>query len=45
VATPIGHLDDVSSRALAALRGADAVLCEDTRVTAKLLARHAVAAS
>jgi 16S rRNA (cytidine1402-2'-O)-methyltransferase len=44
VATPIGHLDDVSSRALAALRGADAVLCEDTRVTAKLLARHAVAA-
>lgn len=44
MATPIGHLDDVSPRALAALRGADAVLCEDTRVTAKLLARHAVAA-
>ena len=44
VATPIGNLDDISARALQALRGADTVLCEDTRVTAKLLARHGVAA-
>lgn len=42
VATPIGNLDDLSPRALAALRGADAVLCEDTRVTSKLLARHGI---
>jgi 16S rRNA (cytidine1402-2'-O)-methyltransferase len=38
VATPIGNLGDLSPRALAALREADVVLCEDTRVTAKLLA-------
>lgn len=45
VATPIGNLGDLSPRALAVLRGADAVLCEDTRVTAPLLARHGVSAS
>ncbi|MDO9710876.1 16S rRNA (cytidine(1402)-2'-O)-methyltransferase [Paracraurococcus lichenis] len=42
VATPIGNLGDLSPRALATLRGADAVLCEDTRVTGALLARHGV---
>jgi 16S rRNA (cytidine1402-2'-O)-methyltransferase len=44
VATPIGNLGDLSPRALDALRGADAVLCEDTRVTGALLARHGVSA-
>jgi len=42
VATPIGNLDDISPRALAALAGADVVLCEDTRVTSRLLARHGI---
>ncbi len=42
VATPIGNMHDLTPRALAALAGADAILCEDTRVTAKLLARHAL---
>jgi len=42
VATPIGNLDDISPRALATLAGADVVLCEDTRVTSKLLARHGI---
>ncbi|TCZ64020.1 16S rRNA (cytidine(1402)-2'-O)-methyltransferase [Roseicella aquatilis] len=42
VATPIGNLGDLSPRALATLRGADAVLCEDTRVTGGMLARHGV---
>lgn len=42
MATPIGNLGDLSPRALEALRGADAVLCEDTRLTGALLARHGV---
>lgn len=44
VATPIGNLGDLAPRALATLRAADAVLCEDTRVTAPMLARHGVSA-
>ena len=45
VATPIGNLADLSPRALAALQEADAVLCEDSRVTGGLLARQGVAAT
>jgi 16S rRNA (cytidine1402-2'-O)-methyltransferase len=37
VATPIGNLGDLTPRALAAMRDADLVVCEDTRVTGKLL--------
>jgi 16S rRNA (cytidine1402-2'-O)-methyltransferase len=44
VATPIGHLGDLSARALAVLGGVDAVLCEDTRVTGQLLARYGLPA-
>lgn len=43
VATPIGHLGDVTLRALATLKAADLVLCEDTRVTHKLLDRYGLA--
>jgi 16S rRNA (cytidine1402-2'-O)-methyltransferase len=39
VATPIGNLGDVTKRAAEVLSRCDAVACEDTRVTAKLL-RH-----
>ena len=39
VGTPIGNLEDMSPRAIATLRDADVILCEDTRVTSKLLAR------
>jgi 16S rRNA (cytidine1402-2'-O)-methyltransferase len=41
-ATPIGNLDDVTLRVLAELREADIVLCEDTRHTRTLLARHGI---
>jgi 16S rRNA (cytidine1402-2'-O)-methyltransferase len=43
VATPIGNLGDVTMRALAVLRGVDRIFCEDTRVTARLLARYGIA--
>jgi len=42
VATPIGNLGDVTQRALWVLRGVDRILCEDTRVTARLLARYGI---
>jgi len=43
-ATPIGNLADVTLRVLEELREADRVLCEDTRRTRILLARHDIAA-
>jgi 16S rRNA (cytidine1402-2'-O)-methyltransferase len=42
--TPIGNLQDVTLRVLAALAEADAVACEDTRHTRVLLARHELSA-
>ena len=42
VGTPIGNLGDLSPRATEAFRRADAVCCEDTRVTAKLLAHAGI---
>ena len=42
VATPIGNLGDVTLRALWVLRNADGILCEDTRVTARLLSRFGI---
>jgi 16S rRNA (cytidine1402-2'-O)-methyltransferase len=42
-ATPIGNLGDVTLRVLEALRAADVVEAEDTRVTRKLFARYEIA--
>jgi 16S rRNA (cytidine1402-2'-O)-methyltransferase len=42
VATPIGNLEDLTFRAARVLKEADYVLCEDTRVTKRLLARYEI---
>ena len=42
VGTPIGNLGDLSPRAIEAFEAADAICCEDTRVTSKLLAHAGV---
>lgn len=42
--TPIGNLEDITLRVLAALREADVVACEDTRHTRVLLDRYGVTA-
>lgn len=40
IGTPIGNLEDITLRALRVLKEVDLVLCEDTRVTKRLLSKY-----
>ena len=42
VSTPIGNLKDVTFRAIETLKQADVILCEDTRVTKRLLDHYEI---
>jgi 16S rRNA (cytidine1402-2'-O)-methyltransferase len=42
VATPIGNLEDMTFRAVSALNEVDLVVCEDTRVTKRLLDHYGI---
>jgi 16S rRNA (cytidine1402-2'-O)-methyltransferase len=42
VGTPIGNLEDVTARAVKVLGEVGTIAAEDTRVTARLLARHSI---
>ena len=42
VSTPIGNLGDVSYRAVEILKNSDYILCEDTRVSQKLLNKYKI---
>jgi 16S rRNA (cytidine1402-2'-O)-methyltransferase len=42
VATPLGHPDDISLRALKILKEAEVIICESTKETSKLLRHHGI---
>ena len=42
VSTPIGNMADISHRAISVLKNSDLILCEDTRVSKKLISKYSI---
>ena len=42
VSTPIGNMADISYRAISVLKNSDLILCEDTRVSKKLISKFSI---
>ena len=42
ISTPIGNLNDISFRAIEILKNSDYILCEDTRISKKLLDKYQI---
>ena len=42
VSTPIGNMADISDRAISVLKNSDLILCEDTRVSKKLISKYSI---
>ena len=42
VSTPIGNLSDITFRAIYVLNNSDYILCEDTRISKRLLERYKI---
>ena len=42
VSTPIGNMADISHRAISVLKNSNLILCEDTRVSKKLISKYSI---